>query len=117
VGEEADKLDETWCLYDGQLIDDELYRARPPPGLRILVLSDSCGGSIVRAGPPLLRRSARIRSKMPPSVAMRTPRRTRVLRQAADGRGQDVGNAKVEPTNAGVFLVTRRGHRPFHPRV
>ena len=22
---ESDKLDETWCLYDGQLIDDELY--------------------------------------------------------------------------------------------
>ena len=38
TGEEADKKDETWCLYDGQLIDDELYlelaafaarRARP----------------------------------------------------------------------------------------
>jgi hypothetical protein len=25
TGEEADKQDETWCLYDGQLIDDELY--------------------------------------------------------------------------------------------
>src|SRR5262245_13245822 len=24
-GEEADKQDETWCLYDGELIDDELY--------------------------------------------------------------------------------------------
>ena len=24
-GDEADKQDETWCLYDGQLIDDELY--------------------------------------------------------------------------------------------
>ena len=24
-GEEADSKDETWCLYDGQLIDDELY--------------------------------------------------------------------------------------------
>ncbi len=25
TGEETDKQDETWCLYDGQLIDDELY--------------------------------------------------------------------------------------------
>ena len=25
TGEEPDKQDETWCLYDGQLIDDELY--------------------------------------------------------------------------------------------
>ena len=24
-GEEDDKLDETWCLFDGQLIDDELF--------------------------------------------------------------------------------------------
>ena len=23
--EEPDGMDETWCLYDGQLIDDELY--------------------------------------------------------------------------------------------
>src|ERR1700710_1852062 len=26
-GDEADKKDETWCLYDGQVIDDELYLA------------------------------------------------------------------------------------------
>ena len=25
TGEEPDKRDETWCLYDSQLIDDELY--------------------------------------------------------------------------------------------
>src|SRR6188508_2057268 len=25
TGEEDDKLDETWCLYDGQVIDDEIY--------------------------------------------------------------------------------------------
>jgi metacaspase-1 len=25
TGEETDKEDETWCLYDVQLIDDELY--------------------------------------------------------------------------------------------
>ena len=43
TGEEADKKDETWCLYDGQLIDDELYFefSRFAAGVRILVLSDS----------------------------------------------------------------------------
>ena len=25
TGEEADSRDETWCLFDGELIDDELY--------------------------------------------------------------------------------------------
>jgi len=47
----ADNRDETWCLYDGQLLDDELFALWPSfqPGVRILVLSDSChSGSITR---------------------------------------------------------------------
>ena len=76
-GEESDKLDETWCLYDGQLIDDELYLelGKFVTGVRILVLSDSChSGTVVRAGPPALSNPAPdLRSKMMlPSVAMRT---------------------------------------------
>ncbi len=50
-GDEADKLDETWCLFDGQLIDDELYveLARFAAGVRVLVLSDSChSGTVTR---------------------------------------------------------------------
>lgn len=55
TGEEADRMDETWCLYDSQLIDDELYLelSRFAAGVRILVLSDSChSGSVVRAVMP-----------------------------------------------------------------
>lgn len=43
-GDEQDRKDDTWCLYDGQLLDDELsvlyagFRER----VRVLVLSDSC---------------------------------------------------------------------------
>jgi len=47
-----DKLDETWCLYDGQLIDDELYYELSSfaAGVRILVLSDSChSGTVTKA--------------------------------------------------------------------
>jgi hypothetical protein len=42
--DEDDGLDETWCLYDGQLIDDELHGAwmKFQPGVRILLFSDSC---------------------------------------------------------------------------
>jgi len=50
-GDEPDKKDETWCLFDGQLIDDELYceLARFKAGVRILVLSDSChSGTVTR---------------------------------------------------------------------
>jgi len=70
TGEEADKLDETWCLYDGELIDDELYLelSRFAAGVRVLVLSDSChSGTVTRA------REIGGRSKMmPPDVAERT---------------------------------------------
>jgi hypothetical protein len=48
-GDEADGLDETWCLYDGQLLDDELYGAwmKFQPGVRILTFSDSCHSGTV----------------------------------------------------------------------
>lgn len=55
TGEELDRMDETWCLYDSQLIDDELYLelSRFAAGVRVLVLSDSChSGSVVRAVMP-----------------------------------------------------------------
>jgi metacaspase-1 len=74
-GDEADKQDETWCLYDGQLIDDELYfeLSRFAAGVRILVLSDSChSGTVTRAGPPVLSTPHQRPKLMPASVGMRT---------------------------------------------
>ena len=50
-GDEVDNIDETWCLYDGHLLDDELANlwAKFQEGARILVLSDSChSGSVIR---------------------------------------------------------------------
>lgn len=54
-GEEDDGRDETWCLYDGQLFDDELYLelSKFAAGVRILMLSDSChSGTVAKLGPP-----------------------------------------------------------------
>lgn len=75
-GEEPDKKDETWCLFDGQLIDDELYfeLAQFKAGVRILVLSDSChSGTVTRervdAPPPGWRAKL-----MPPAIADRVYR-------------------------------------------
>ena len=51
-GDEPDGKDETWCLYDGQLIDDELYSSWGSfaAGVRIVLLSDSChSGSVSKA--------------------------------------------------------------------
>jgi metacaspase-1 len=44
-----DRKDETWCLYDGQLIDDETYNllGKFATGVRILVFSDSCHSGTV----------------------------------------------------------------------
>ncbi len=51
-GDEPDQLDETWCLYDGQMIDDELYRmyGALAEGVRVLILSDSCHSGTVAKG-------------------------------------------------------------------
>ncbi len=78
TGEEDDKKDETWCLYDGQLIDDELYfeLSRFGAGVRIVVLSDSChSGTVTRdARMPLATIPSQRPKLMPEAVAMRTYR-------------------------------------------
>ena len=51
-GDEADGKDDTWCLYDGQLLDDEIrvLFAGFQKGVRVLLLSDSChSGTMLRA--------------------------------------------------------------------
>lgn len=56
VGDEPDGRDEAWCLHDGFLLDDELTAtlAALAPGVRLLVLSDSChSGTIVDATPTI----------------------------------------------------------------
>lgn len=51
-GEEVDSSDETWVLYDRQLVDDELYGlwGKFQPGVRIIVISDSCHSGTVTRG-------------------------------------------------------------------
>lgn len=50
-GTEADGMDETICMYDGQIIDDELEKAWSlfQAGVRIVFVSDSChSGTVAR---------------------------------------------------------------------
>ncbi len=99
-GDERDKIDETWCLYDGMMLDDELYGlwAKFPPRSRIVVIADCChSGSVVRAGPPgaihrepaLLTDQPLLRVKaMPPQIAaslFRKQRRAGVTRRPDAG--------------------------------
>lgn len=53
-GFDDEREDQTWCLYNRELLDDELFEAFRafPEGSRILVVSDSChSGTIVKALP------------------------------------------------------------------
>jgi hypothetical protein len=106
-GEEEDKLDETWCLYDGELIDDEVYLelSRFAAGVRVLVLSDSChSGTVVRARPD---RSNGARSKMmPPAVAARTyEKHKKFYDQLQKGIKKAAGNGKVTDPDAALANI------------
>jgi len=87
--EEPDHKDETWCLYDAEWIDDEIYAelGRFAAGVRILVFSDSChSGSVIKMayyhgtsltrGPSPDSEPPRYRA-MPPDVALATYRQNR----------------------------------------
>jgi hypothetical protein len=80
-GDEPDDLqDETWCLYDGELLDDELFDlwAGFAAGVRILVLSDSChSGTAVRASLAHLSSEASRNALLP--FGVESPARYRVM--------------------------------------
>lgn len=79
-GDEDDGLDETICMFDGEVVDDEIYAllGKLAAGVRVLVLSDSChSGTVLRmaqsgdmiASPPP---ADRVPRAMPRDVAART---------------------------------------------
>jgi metacaspase-1 len=89
--DEPDGQDETWCLYDGEFVDDELYALwrKFAPGVRILVFSDSCHsgtvtkmayyqGTATARGQGVTSREVRYRF-MPPDVALRTYRKNKTF--------------------------------------
>ncbi len=114
--DEPDGQDETWCLYDGELVDDELYRllGKFKEGVRILVFSDSChSGSVVKAvyyqGMAVARLAggpaAQVRYRaMPPDVALRT---YRMHREFYDPILQKAELAKArQAIKASVLLIS-----------
>lgn len=86
-GDEDDGQDEAFCLYDGMLLDDELYDLWRgfKDDVRILVVSDSChSGTLLKSVQTPSGRtddaSTGYRSKrLPPSVGARTLSRNRAL--------------------------------------
>jgi hypothetical protein len=89
--DEPDGQDETWCLYDGEFVDDELYALwrKFAPGVRILVFSDSCHsgtvtkmayyqGTATARGQGATGREVRYRF-LPPDAALRTYRQNKAF--------------------------------------
>lgn len=110
--DEPDAQDETWCLYDGELVDDEIYSllGKFERGVRILVFSDSChSGSVTKLA--FYRTAGRLVGLnetaagpryrfMPPEVAMRTYRQNKsfydpILANVALREAQDTVKASV----------------------
>ena len=85
--DEPDGEDETWCLFDGEIVDDEMavLYGTFAAGVRVLVLSDSChSGSVVKLrGFGLDNESNGGAGEkfrfMPPVVALRTYRQNRAF--------------------------------------
>ncbi len=110
-GDEVDGQDETWVLFDRELVDDEMYAlwGRFAAGVRIVMLSDSChSGTVARFMPTFLRANAGIvmppKSRlMPPDVALRTYRRNKAL---YDGIQKKVGASEKARVKATVLLIS-----------
>jgi len=91
-GDEIDGQDETWVLYDRQLVDDELHELYTEfaSGVRIFVLSDSChSGSVTRGlynalsqveeDQGVRRKGSRLPKALPRDVAIKLYERDRKL--------------------------------------
>jgi hypothetical protein len=111
-GDEDDGNDETWCLYDGQLIDDELYAlyANFAKGVRILVLSDSChSGTVSRDAVAMAHAQLRAGDaprfrNMPPEIALRVYRANKAF---YDGIAAKSANARDKASlDATVLLIS-----------
>ena len=80
-GDEIDDIDETWCLYNGQLLDDELsiYWSKFAPGVRVLLISDSCHSGTVAKSTAGHKSALGRRSKLFAKVDPITPGRRRFM--------------------------------------
>lgn len=112
-GEEADNKDETWCLYDGQLIDDELkiQWQKFVKGVRIFILSDSChSGTVSRDA---LVRDAKssglgVPRAMPAAIALKTYRDNKGFYDniIAGINNSGVQNIQMNDINPSVRLIS-----------
>jgi hypothetical protein len=79
-GNEADSMDETICMFDGEILDDELELAWSmfAPGVRIIFVSDSChSGTMARVFGATAVTVVPGSRAVPPEIAASTERQNR----------------------------------------
>ncbi len=108
-GDETDpgRMDETWVLWDRQLVDDELWNLwrRFKPGVRIFVLSDSCHSGTVTRVMPAFRGSGpapRVRM-LPPKQAEKVYRQNAAMYDAIQESVPSGEKATIRPS---VILIS-----------
>jgi metacaspase-1 len=113
--DEDDKKDETWCLWDSQLIDDELYfeLSKFAAGVRVLILSDSChSGTVARNGPPPPDEMGLRKRMMPRAVAMRTYLQHRKFYDGLQNHiANAAGKAKLSDPDAALAALSVQSGR------
>ena len=100
-----DRMDETWVLYDRQLVDDELYNiwSKFKAGVRILVLSDSCHSGTVTRDIPMFAGVGPKPRAMPREVGIAVENANSALYRAIQKENRGAENTKV---NASILLVS-----------
>jgi hypothetical protein len=102
---DEDALDETWCLFDRQLLDDELFAVFSGfrQGVRILVFSDSChSGTVTRRDP--VQSAALPAAKQPPGSVLAA---TEARNADVYGRLQrDIPSKRLADLKASVVLLS-----------
>ncbi len=115
-GETSDTRDETWVLYDRQLIDDELWAlwAEFPARSRIFVLSDSCHSGTVTKDVPdwdllLAGQGRAVPTTVSPAVKRRSKRMPFAVQEEVDQARRAVytrAQAAVPPREVSKVVAT-----------
>ncbi len=103
AGNLGDRMDETWCLYDRQMVDDELAAlySQFKPGVRILVLSDSChSGTVIKASRRMPEDRVRV---LPPSKSKAVYLKNQAIYEAVQA---GINPSETQHIEATVLLIS-----------